>query len=47
MEITIDLPDDLFHRAEAVAARRGITLSELMIEGLEKVLAAPEPATGT
>ena len=35
MKTTIDLPDDLLHRAKVVAAQRKTTLKELVIQGLE------------
>jgi hypothetical protein len=42
---SIDLPDRLFRRAKAAAARRGKTLRELICEGLEAVLAPPADGT--
>ena len=39
MRTSIDLPDRLFRRAKALAARRGTTLREIICEGLEAVLA--------
>jgi hypothetical protein len=38
MKTTIDLPDDLLHRAKVVAAERKTTLKELMQNGLDWVL---------
>jgi hypothetical protein len=38
MKTTIDLPDDLLHRAKVVAAQRKTTLKELVQAGLEAVL---------
>lgn len=38
MKTTIDLPDDLLHRAKIVAAQRRTTLKELFLNGLELVL---------
>lgn len=38
MKTTIELPDDLFRRAKATAALRGIKLRELIEEGLLRVL---------
>lgn len=40
MKTTIDLPDDLLHRAKVVAAQRQTTLKELVVIGLESVLSA-------
>ena len=38
MKTTIDLPDDLLHRAKVAAAQRKTTLKELVQAGLEWVL---------
>lgn len=38
MEKTIDLPNELLQRAEAEALKRGVQLSDLLEEGLERVL---------
>jgi hypothetical protein len=38
MKTTIDLPDDLLHRAKVVAAQRKTTLKELVQTGLDWVL---------
>jgi hypothetical protein len=38
MKTTIDLPDDLLHRAKVVAAQRQTTLKELVQAGLDWVL---------
>jgi hypothetical protein len=38
MKITIELPDDLYRRAEAEAALRGCKLDNLIQEGLQAVL---------
>jgi hypothetical protein len=38
MKTTIDLPDDLLHRAKVVAAQRQKTLKELVQTGLDWVL---------
>ncbi len=40
MKTTIDLPDDLLHRAKIVAAQRRITLKELFLSGLEQAIGA-------
>jgi signal transduction histidine kinase len=42
MKTTIDLPEDLLHRAKVAAAQRRTTLKELVIEGLEKVTGAEQ-----
>ena len=45
MKTTIELPDPLFRHAKILAARRGTTLRELVVEGLQHVTAtAPAPA---
>lgn len=41
MKTTIELPDALFYRAKVLAAQRKTTLKQLMVEGLEHVIAAP------
>lgn len=38
MKTTIDIADSLFHRAKQVTRRQGITLKQLVDEGLEKTL---------
>lgn len=38
MKTTIDLPDDLLHRAKILAAERRTTLKELVVNGLNYVL---------
>jgi hypothetical protein len=38
MKTTIDLPDDILHRAKIVAAQRRTTLKELVLSGLDHVL---------
>ncbi len=38
MKTTIDLPDEILHRAKVVAAQRRTTLKELIIGGLDWVL---------
>ena len=43
MKTTLELPDDLFVEAKAVAARRRITLKTLFTRALEREL-RPEPA---
>ncbi len=43
MRTTVDLPDALYRRTKAVAALRGSSLKELIIEALEKEVAKPGP----
>lgn len=38
MKTTIDLPDELLHRAKVAAAKRRTTLKELVKDGLDLVL---------
>lgn len=45
MKTTLDLPDELMHRAKIVAAQRRTTLRQLFMSGLELVLAADAEAT--
>jgi hypothetical protein len=37
MKTTVELPDPLFRRAKILAARRGTTLRDLIIDGLQRV----------
>jgi hypothetical protein len=41
MKTTIDLPDEILHRAKVVAAQRKTTLKELVIFGLTHALDTP------
>jgi predicted component of type VI protein secretion system len=41
MKTTVELPDDLYRRAKAMAALRGRKLKDLVEEGLRHVLKAP------
>lgn len=41
MKTTIDLPDDLLHRAKIAAAQRKTTLKELVVQGLEHATRIP------
>ncbi|MGH8307439.1 MAG: hypothetical protein ACRER0_04120 [Gammaproteobacteria bacterium] len=43
MKTTIDLPEDILHRAKVVAAQRRTTLKELIIGGLDWAI-RPESA---
>ncbi len=49
MKTTIDLPEDVLHRAKIVAAQQKTTLKELVLLGLQTVMAsgAAVPRTGT
>lgn len=38
MKTTIDLPEEVLHRAEVAAAQRKTTLTDLVVSGLELVL---------
>ena len=38
MKTTIDLPEEILHRAKVIAAERRTTLKELVITGLHRVL---------
>ena len=40
MRTTIDLPDLLFRQVKSEAAQRGLKLKELVVEALEKEIAA-------
>ena len=40
MKTTIDLPDALFQKTKIAAAKKGTTLKNLVIQGLETVLKA-------
>lgn len=37
MKTTVDLPDELLHRAKVVAAQRRTTLKQLVVAGLDHV----------
>lgn len=41
MKTTIDLPEDMLHRAKIVAAQRKTTLRELVCQGLDYTLRHP------
>jgi len=45
MKTTVEVPDDLYRRAKAEAALRGLKLKDMIEEGLRLVLEAP-PRTG-
>lgn len=46
MKTTIDVPDEVLHRAKVLAAQRRMTLRELFLQGLDFALReeAPDPA---
>ncbi|MSU66855.1 MAG: hypothetical protein EXS38_12325 [Opitutus sp.] len=44
MKTTIELPDPLFRQAKIFAARRGTTLRELVVAGLQQVTASRDSA---
>ena len=44
MKTTIDLPDDIFHKAKILAAERHTTLKELMIQALQLFTQTPPEA---
>jgi hypothetical protein len=44
MKTTIDLPDDVLHRAKIVAAQRRTTLKDLFLSGLELAMKADSDA---
>ena len=44
MKTTIDLPDEVLHRAKVVAAQRRTTLKELFLSGLELVMKSDSEA---
>jgi hypothetical protein len=45
MKTTINLPEDLLHRAKIAAAQRKTTLRELVVQGLEFATREPDPET--
>jgi hypothetical protein len=47
MRTTIDVPDELLHRAKIVAAQRKITIKELVINGLNYAIRNPLPDSET
>jgi len=47
MRTTIDLPDSLVERTKISAAKRKTSMKELVIQGLETILAEDEPASST
>ena len=47
MKTTIDVPEDVLHRAKVAAAQRRTTLRELMLKGLDQVLGGKEEKVST
>ena len=43
MRTTIDLPDSLFRKTKAVAALRGSSMKDLIVQALERELATSGP----
>lgn len=44
MRTTIDLPDPLFRKTKAVAALRGSSMKDLIIQAVEREVTNPTPA---
>jgi hypothetical protein len=40
MRTTVDIPDEMFRKVKVMAAEQGVTVRELVLEGLEIVLRA-------
>jgi len=47
MKTTIDVPEDVLHRAKVVAAQRRTTLREMVLRGLDQVLGEKEEKVST
>ena len=45
MRTTIDIPDTLYRKLRARAAREGRTAKALILQGVERVLSTSEPTT--
>ena len=43
MKTTLEMPDELFRRAKTMAARRGLSLKQLVATALERELAGSAP----
>ena len=43
MRTTIDIPDALFRRTKAIAAVRGITLKQIIVEAVEREISSAKP----
>ena len=46
MKTTIDLPEEILHRAKVLAAQRRTTLKGLVLAGLDHVLTTEEASSG-
>lgn len=46
MKTTLEMPDELFRRAKATAAKRGQSLKQLVTTAVERELAARAPERG-
>jgi hypothetical protein len=44
MRTTIDMPDALFRRTKAIAAARGVTLKQIIVNAVEHEINQPRPA---
>jgi hypothetical protein len=44
MRTTIDVPDDKYRELKALAANEGSTVKELVLEGVDEVIKARNPA---
>jgi len=42
VKTTIDIPEEILHRATIVAAQRNTTLRDLLISGISHILATPQ-----
>ena len=47
MKTTIDVPEDVLHRAKVVAAQRRTTFREMVLRGLDQVLGEKEEKVST
>lgn len=43
MRTTVEIPDALFRRTKAVAALRGSSLKDLIVQAIEKEVSSPKP----
>lgn len=44
MRTTVDIPDALFRRTKAIAAVRGVTLKQIIIDAVEREISPAKPA---
>lgn len=47
MRTTIDIPDALFRRTKALAAARGLTLKQLVINAVQREISPSRPVSET